>query len=116
MILDTLHIIDKQPASVDIHKYKDGECPYIILDSRESGRILLLHSDRYGKFALDTKEIERLFIYFRCNALMTCYPKQHAILHKDLVRELNIMYLDCNKAIAQDWDWVDQTVTMTECE
>lgn len=113
MVLETLHIINEQPNRSNMIDFLFGICPYILLDSQEYGRILLVHTNKKGIFSLETKHIIRYYKHFHCHKIMTCFPKLHTKLHKRLVRKLNIMYLDCDVAIEQEWDWENQTVTMT---
>jgi len=108
MFLDTLHIMDNQPIRRNILAFKDKTCPYILLNTVEKGRILLVHSSNIGVFTLNTPEIEDLFSFNNCVAVMTCYPKRH-----DDVDKLHLMYPECDTPLCQYWNWTDQTVTIT---
>jgi hypothetical protein len=114
MLLDVLDIVDHQPTRIEIRAFNDGICPYILLQSTKFGRVLLVHTDKHGKFDLEISQIDKLFRNNNCDATMTCFPKLHAILHKDLVDKLHIIYLDCDTAIEQNWNYEWDIVTISD--
>jgi hypothetical protein len=98
-VFETFHFIDVYGSD----GYMDYRSPFMIIDTRERGRIMYCHTNRIMGFEMGETEVIRLFYKYQCDCLITCYPAKHYREHPELARELHILYPECDVITQNDF-------------
>jgi hypothetical protein len=94
-VLDTLHI----NRSLNLHKYWDGDGSFMVLDTKELGRVLYTHCNRYGCTRLTIPQILYLWDKYDCRHFVTCYPRMVEKYYPQVMKEMGLLYSDHNVPI-----------------
>ena len=78
---------------------------YAVLQTKELGNVLIVHTNRSGNFMLGTKRVLQLFHKYNCDYTLTCYPAKHYTKRCLIANKLSILFANEDKELIFNPDY-----------